>query len=801
MEKAILLLAVCIFMIGSQGVSMSSIKETDAVVPGAVETTPSRSQYFTWINNTNEGSTEKQTLTNLDFFKWLHDEYGMVLDIYSYDAGNIDTVAGHYGSMESDKFKAQYPEGFDRIVKKAADMGTRLGIWMGPDGFGTTPQAAAAREETLVRLCRDYKFTMFKFDLACGGLRPENEDAFVRTMQRCREYCPDLVALNHRLNLGKGQPYLTTFLWRGEETYIDVHMANNQTATHSRVGAMARGLTPNLTRLAEDHGVCLSSCLDYWDDDLILEAFGRCLVLAPEIYGNPWLLKDDEFPKLARIYNLHQHYRDLLVNGMALDNGQYGPDAISRGDGSTRFIVMKNLTWNPVKYRVKLDESIGLKEQGNVELRQFHPTEKIIGRFKHGAEVDVEVLPFRACLLMASTKPIMEPGINGCDYKVVTDVPGKPVVVDLLGMPGCTAQVSLMKNGREFTNARLDGRNAAGLVKGHTIQVKFPGKRLMNAYHRKIADMKPCSIPNDAEALYEASYYAADNDALEIRSLRRSGPTRIPQVKAARDAFFAQKLFCERGVWSKYLFDGDATTCFKLNKNLDEGVLRVDFGEQIAIDRVTIETDTSDQNLKPVVTGDVSSDLMTWTPVTFTVSKGEITGIISTDRPVKYMRVNDLPHSISEIYGYAGGIQLVRNKWRASNAFRGYSKASVRLAWSTSFVLDESAKGSYFAIPIAGNHGVEGAIAAIRVDGKLVGAPSRSVSYQSDVWEHWVRKTGSNYTYFIPVTADMVGKKIDAVVLAFDVADSDFAAQSKLKPEIWITAYPTPFQARKLVLR
>lgn len=31
------------------------------------EESPSRSEYFSWINNTNEGSTEAQTLANLAF--------------------------------------------------------------------------------------------------------------------------------------------------------------------------------------------------------------------------------------------------------------------------------------------------------------------------------------------------------------------------------------------------------------------------------------------------------------------------------------------------------------------------------------------------------------------------------------------------------------------------------------------------------------------------------------------------------------------------------------------------------------
>lgn len=63
-------------------------QQKQKIFPGANEKTPSRSEYFSWLNNTGEGSTEKQTLNNLDFFKWLHDEYGMVLDIYAFDAGN-----------------------------------------------------------------------------------------------------------------------------------------------------------------------------------------------------------------------------------------------------------------------------------------------------------------------------------------------------------------------------------------------------------------------------------------------------------------------------------------------------------------------------------------------------------------------------------------------------------------------------------------------------------------------------------------------------------------------------------------
>ena len=50
-----------------------------------------RGAVLTWINNTNEGGRpSRQTLANLAFFKYLHDEYGMTLDIYAFDAGAID---------------------------------------------------------------------------------------------------------------------------------------------------------------------------------------------------------------------------------------------------------------------------------------------------------------------------------------------------------------------------------------------------------------------------------------------------------------------------------------------------------------------------------------------------------------------------------------------------------------------------------------------------------------------------------------------------------------------------------------
>ncbi|MDR2862688.1 MAG: hypothetical protein LBV54_02240, partial [Puniceicoccales bacterium] len=376
---------------------------------GADELTPSRSEYFSWINNAWEGSDATQTRVNLDFFRWLHDTYGMKLDIYALDAGNLDTNGRRYGNTTSPGFLQKYPQGFGPLAKQAAAMNTRLGMWAGPDGFGNTPAEAAARAETVTALFRDHNFALLKLDGACGTLRREKWTEFDNMMTEIRRHVPDAILLNHRLKLGPGTRHATTFLLGGDETYIDVHMTNKTTGSHHRVAAISRELPPRLTRLTEDHGVCLSSCLDYWEDDLILQAFNRNLILAPEIYGNPWFLRDTEYARLAYIFNLHRHYRDILVHGQTLPPEKYGPNAVTRGDATTRFVTLRNLTWEPVTHTVTLDKEIGLEKPADanaqVRVRLYHPAYRDLGVYPYGAQIPIETAPFRSLLFKAVVEP------------------------------------------------------------------------------------------------------------------------------------------------------------------------------------------------------------------------------------------------------------------------------------------------------------------------------------------------------------------------------------------------------------
>lgn len=790
---------------------VSNSQEKEKIFPGADENTPSRAFYFDWINNQYEGTTEKHTLTNLEFFKWLHDEYGMKLDIYSLDVGNIDEgpycagvgplVPYHCGTMNSENFKKQFPNGFGPLVEKAASFGCRLGVWMGPDGFGFTPEEEEERSEMMIKFCRDHNFMLFKVDGCAGTLRPEKEKILIETYKECRKYCPDLIVLSERVDFGSVTPYTTTLLWEGVETYIDVFSWNSTTATHHRVGTLERETVPGMKRLIEDHGVCISSCLDFWEDDLILQTFNRSLILAPEIYGSPWFLRDDEFPKLARICNLHRRFGDILVKGEVLPKETYGPHAVTRGDGNTRFLTLRNITWNPVKYKVQLDESIGLTKADNFELRRFHPSEKMLGKYKWGQAVEVEVQPFRTYLLMVSSKPTTEIGVEGCDYEIVRDTPDKPVIVKLLGMPGQKKSIKLSASDHKFTKATLDGKPIDKIIKDKKVSVKFPGKSLKKAWHRKIADLETCAVPEDAEALYEATCFAADNNALEVRSIQRSGPSNIPCVQKARQVFFEKPMFINRAIWDKNLFDGDLNTFFIAR--YEDAALRIDFGEVIDIDKIVIkiqdiqarnnnrEMNSFDEDNKI----EISKDLKTWKKIGSWSNLG-YTAIakLYDDKSARYVRVEGAPARIAEIEGFFNGEKLATTKWRVSNLFFPYWMKETVSAYSTSFELNELPKGSYLAIAINGKHGDEGAYAALRVDGKLVGAPDRAVSFPSNTWEYQNVAMKENYTYYVPLTEDMFGKKIEAVVLVSEKKPEN------LKPEVWITAYPNPFESRELVL-
>lgn len=733
----------------------------EAPIAGVTEDSPSQAHYFTWINNTNEGPTAEQTKTNLEFFQWLKDEYGMILDIYAFDAGAVDAPS-YYGSPDTRKFRSQFPNGFGPFAEQAKNFGGRLGVWLGPDGFGNTPEEEQARIDFLSSLCKEHNFQLFKMDAVCGQLRDEKQDAFIRLMKEVRKHSPDLILLNHRLNLGKAEPYATTFLWEGAETYIDVHMANTQTATHNRAAALSRGLPPELKRLAEDHGVCLSSSLDYWEDDLILQGFNRSMILAPQLYGSPWFLRDDEYPKLARIFNLHRSYRDILTKGIVLPEETYGANAVSRGDSKTRLITLRNLGWEPITRTIALDSSIGLADSSNREVRLLHPYEEILGNnLTSDNTVEVTIHPFRAALLIVSTEDISEPSLEKGAYQVVRNIEGADIEIDKL-VP---------------------------------LELKQP-------WHRKLAELKPTGLPSNWEGLYEATMFAADNNALELRSLKRSGPTKIPAVEKARKAFLDQPLMEARALSDQFMFDADPSTVFDAfvrnrDMRISGGALRVDFAKPLSFDRIAIHTQAFDSTLisNEIRGSEFSRDLIHWTPCDEVIIEGSTLNIYPPAGEWRYFRMQETPERIAEIEAWKGDTLLPRENWKGSNFFAHPAVVPAVKAWSANIKVEEITPTSYLCVAVEGKHGAEGCYAALRIGDRLIGAPARASDYPSNTWEYPVRNRETGYTYFFPMDDSMVNQEIEVVLLGMKDGGQD------LTPTVWLTARELPFEKQRVTLK
>ena len=818
----------CILL--SSTLSLLSAQQNQYPFAGADNTTPSKAMYFTWMNHGWEGSDEEQTLVNYRFFKWLYDTYGMKLDIYLFDAGNVDGSflfwlhpfhdSAYEITIQPDNnrphtigqvwlnnkafycgapnFKHKYPEGLHKIKSSFDTMGTRLGMWLGPDGYGSTPADAEYRRNMLVGLARDYNMALFKFDNCCSPLRDEKRGEFARTMEEIRKYTPDLIALNHRINLDeKALKHMTTFLWGGQETYVDILISNTKTATHARVANLDRGLPPNMQRITEDHGVCLSSCLDYWQDDLIMQAFNRNLIIAPEIYGNPWLLKDDELAELARIFNLHREYNDILVDGKMLPEDRYGKHAVARGNDHTRFITMVNLSWNKTQRTVTADETTGITKEGTYEIRQYHPTEKILGTVRKGEGIPVVIEPFRSALIRITPVEKAGKGIKGIDYQIIREKKGTPTEIALLGKPGHSYTLQLTEN---YDKKTLEGKKLRNNSK--TITVKFPGKKLQKDSHRMLTDkFEKEPVPENAMQLFETMAFQTDNNALEVRSLIRSGNTTIPEVKEARDAFFNSPLFKELGIWDKQLFDDDEETRFCHHRSRYEaiaydrpehyqwGCLRIDMGQKTTIDSLVLSGIIPDYQC---TRAEVSNDLLHWEKVTTMQDSGKLT-LQLQGKEYRYIRIEKSPETVAEAVGYYHGEKIPRTTWKATNLYRSYQQQPAVSTFKTTIRLDEIAPGSYLTVPLDGIHGVEGAYTIFNIEGQYHAATERITSYPANAWEGAVVEKDSNYTYLFPLTPEMKGKEIEIIILAFDKDKTNF------KPSVWITS-ARPYHSKKLIL-
>jgi hypothetical protein len=281
----------------------------------------------------------------------------------------------------------------------------------------------------------------------------------------------------------------------------------------------------------------------------------------------------------------------------------------------------------------------------------------------------------------------------------------------------------------------------------------------------------------------------------------RSGPTAIPEVQAARDAFFDQAVFRKRGIWDRNLFDDDPETGFwpsrkyGVDQRVKGGSFRLDLGEVVEDGRIVLHV-PDEYSLQPILNDegnwvDVSTDLTSWRRLTYL--SGE-TMPIELGGPARYLRFQVTADRFTEITGERDGRPMDRSAWRASNLFAHPSQMTPVKAWHSRIQVDDRLAGAKLAIAIEGTHGVEGAYVALKVGQRYVGCPDRAASYPSNTWEYVNARRDRGYTYYVPVTEEMIDKPIDVWVLAYDEEHTD------LRPVVWETADPSPVEGKLLEL-
>ena len=364
-----------------------------------------------------------------------------------------------------------------------------------------------------------------------------------------------------------------------------------------------------------------------------------------------------------------------------------------------------------------------------------------------------------------------------------------------MGPAGEKISFSLSDIHRKYQKASLDGKDVSSILNGNQVSFRFPGKKREITYLNKLGDMQLTDIPVNPEKYFESCFFAADNNALEVRELIRTGKTKFTQVQACRDAFFNEPLFSGIGVWDKYAFDGNLSTAFKVRLydymalKENKGSFRLDMGESHMVDKLVFNGIPVDYNPETV---EISNDLSSWHPVKYKKGDGELIIYPLPHEPLRYLRLTRAPVEVAEIQGFINQTSMNRDKWRASNLFGLQNGNAVKLCWRYDGLLNGIAKGAYLSVSVPSNCR-EGTVYALMIlDGKIIAANDRAPSWPYNNWEHYGISEKS-ITFYIPVDDKMEGKSVQVMLLTTD------RNLYEMKPEVWLTN-PDIFEKAELIL-
>ncbi|MCD6332379.1 MAG: hypothetical protein J7L89_03815, partial [Bacteroidales bacterium] len=762
---------------------------------------PFKTLYFDWLTHDNSGPLEEEILASVRALKVLRERYGLQFDLYNADAGLVES-AGTYFDDYKETFRKRYPEGLQRISEAMQQEQMKLALWIGPDGFGETPESMNARKDQLIKWVRDDHVGLFKMDAVVSAIRDRDPyilekkwNHLVDAIREIRQIDPEFVVINHRIN---HNPYILTItdcmLWNGQETYIDVHIHNHNAMLYNRDAAKNRDLVTSYYgqqfRLFEDHGVCFNTSIENWADEMVAQAFGRASVISPELYGGYFFLPDKDYATLANLIRLHKMNEPVLEHAFVLSK-----EDIARSDGQTSFLILRNMSWDPGIKTIPLDTTIGLQTERTIlwVLRQ-HPYHELLikpegGFYQTGDTLHIRMDPFQVKLVEVSLKKpegLLFSGVS-YDYSRTLD---RVTAYRLIGLPGEQDRVHLYRDEDTHSDSLF-------------IQ-NWEGQPITHPWFEYAGGFEPADWSAERiRSTGEAIKFQLPDEGLEIRELHRQSdqPVAIHEIQTCRDLMMKRliKLECD----GNNLFDrNDATrysdgygfrmpySGYPAPYRSDSSVWRFDLGRVIRAD--AIEFDVV-RLTGQTIQGDleVSKDREHWAALevnlpdtvqipyykTIRVRRKKIRlyDVMASDSvPVRiriragmkfrYLKYHGRNLSLSGVTFRDRRNHLIEVHPIRINNFYGPADSDYRVMVKK-IRLDETWPGQELAVTVESDGKPLGTIdqvmAGLLVNGQVVAAPHRAPAYPYHPYEanaSYLNNRGiSGMTFRIPVKAEWKG--------------------------------------------
>ena len=723
--------------------------------------------YFDWLTHASEGPTEPELAAMVALFERLRGDAGLAFDVYALDDGAVETRWGLYWDRYRLMHRQRFPRGLRGAAERLAALGTDMGVWIGPDGFGDAGEHP--RADDLRAMLTEWNVSLLKIDTCVSWPwrdgEPAANDAYLRrfaaAMAAAREVRPDLVAINHRVT---ASPYilaiLDSTLWEGAESYPDVFLySGDQPRLHTRYAAYGRGLPTYYgaaSALLEDHGVCFNGDPAGWREELCVGAFGRALALSPEVYGTLFLLPDPDFRDLARALDLARAWRPVLSRpGVRTPDGDF-----VHHDGERAIVCLVNDGWSPTVRRLSCDATLGFAEgTGPLSVVARFPTQRVLGdRVCWGETVEVPLPPFGALAIEVVAGPPPTPWADVAWREEGTDLV-------LCGPPGTQREVRL-SGGRHH--------------------VAFPGRPRSEPDWVDLGELARSAPGAEDGPSVERCRFAVSNDPAEWQVLQQAAPTAIPEVAACR-AFFREKLRREGTGVAANAWDGDPTTAGSDAshwRHLDNR-WRLDLGASVAL--ALLEVDLADFGGGPVLQDgerrglvepvwvEASADLAVWTRAQahvfytrnpYRTWPSALVAEFPEGTHARYLRVRAQGFAVQDIRVLArtpaGGLAPVdRTPWRGTNLF---GERPPQALFSTTLRVRDTWPGRTVAVvaqlaartPLQQEVGFAWAEVAGRIQPATAGSPRPLFhGYECDAGG-W----GPGFCWRLPVPEEWVGQPV-----------------------------------------